>query len=173
MAPAMAPRAHRHRARMLAERVKEALTRENTCAPGGIRTPNLLIRRSGRSVCERPITSCCRVDLPAECQVVRMAGHCVAVTAAVNHLLAKGQHCHRRSPLYASRGAIGRWWTRRVAAPLLYFTGVRNRVIRSHQALHRPRRSRRSPLSWTSCAGRGTPRPVRRSAGRAAADLPV
>ena len=43
-------------------------------------------------------------------------------------LLAKGQHCHPRSPLYASQGVPGPWWTRRVAAPLLYF--VRDLVMR-------------------------------------------
>ena len=45
-------------------------------------------------------------------------------------LLAKGQHCHPRSPLYASQGVPGPWWTRRVAAPLLYFAAVRDLVIR-------------------------------------------
>ena len=44
MAPAMAPRARPHRTRTRAKRKKKALTRENTGAPGGIRTPNLLIR---------------------------------------------------------------------------------------------------------------------------------
>ena len=44
MAPAMAPRARPHRTLTLAERKKKALTRVNTGAPGGIRTPNLLIR---------------------------------------------------------------------------------------------------------------------------------
>jgi hypothetical protein len=44
MAPAMAPRARPDRMRTLADREKEGLTRENTGAPGGIRTPNLLIR---------------------------------------------------------------------------------------------------------------------------------
>jgi hypothetical protein len=40
-------------------------------------------------------------------------------------LLAKEQHCHRSTPLFGLRGAAGRWWTRRVAAPLLYFAAVR------------------------------------------------
>ena len=44
MAPAMAPRARPHRTRTRTKRKKKALTRENTGAPGGIRTPNLLIR---------------------------------------------------------------------------------------------------------------------------------
>jgi hypothetical protein len=39
----MAPRVHLHRT--LAEREKKILTREDAGAPGGIRTPNLLIRR--------------------------------------------------------------------------------------------------------------------------------
>jgi hypothetical protein len=40
----MAPRARPHRTLTLAEPNKGALTREYTGAPGGIRTPNLLIR---------------------------------------------------------------------------------------------------------------------------------
>ena len=44
MAPAMAPRARPHLARMLDNLEKKALTRQNIGAPGGIRTPNLLIR---------------------------------------------------------------------------------------------------------------------------------
>jgi len=46
-------------------------------------------------------------------------------------LAKKGQHCHPRSPLYASQGVPGPWWTRRVAAPLLYFAAVRDHVIRT------------------------------------------
>jgi hypothetical protein len=47
-APAMAPRARPHRARMLDEREKAHLTRVNIGAPGEIRTPNLLIRSYAR-----------------------------------------------------------------------------------------------------------------------------
>jgi hypothetical protein len=54
MAPTMAPKARPHLARMLAERKKMHLTRGDNGALGGIRTPNLLIRRSIRRVRDGP-----------------------------------------------------------------------------------------------------------------------
>jgi hypothetical protein len=84
MAPAMAPRAHRHRARMLAERVKSRLTRENTGAPGGIRTRNLLIRRSIRRVRDGPQWSLSGVE---SCLMILVDGVIVdrvAVSVAVS-----------------------------------------------------------------------------------------
>jgi hypothetical protein len=47
-------RAHLHRAKMLAEPKKEGLTRQHAGAPGGIRIPDLLIRRSIRRVRDGP-----------------------------------------------------------------------------------------------------------------------
>ena len=73
MAPAMALRARPHPARMLDNAEKRALTRQNIGAPGGIRTPNLLIRSQmlyplshgcGRLVRQWPPSNTVRVYRP-------------------------------------------------------------------------------------------------------------
>jgi hypothetical protein len=88
MAPAMAPIARPHRTRTLADREKEeALTTENTGAPGGIRTPNLLIRRSIRRVRDGSQRSLSGVE---SCVMILVDGLIVgrvAVSVAVSSLI--------------------------------------------------------------------------------------
>ena len=84
MAPAMAPKAHPHRARMLDEREKAHLTRSDNGAPGEIRTPNLLIRRSIRRVHTGPPRSLSGVGSCVMILVDGLIVDRVAVSVAVS-----------------------------------------------------------------------------------------
>jgi hypothetical protein len=84
MAPTVAPRAHRSRAQMLTEYKKVPLTRGDTGAPGGIRTPNLLIRRSIRRVRGGPRRSLSGVGSCVMILVDGLIVDWVAVGVAVN-----------------------------------------------------------------------------------------
>ena len=137
MAPTIAPKARPHLARMLAERKKMHLTRGDNGAPGGIRTPNLLIRRSTRGVSSRTPRSVSRGKrAPLVPDRLAPSGRvAVSVAVSLRHVTASSRtrmgcgvtgaaarDLSRRVPMLPRFGVVGRQADRQAVGSFIVVT---------------------------------------------------